>query len=39
VERDTYNRVAFRAVETRALRLEIKLQEEFATGIHEWRVR
>ncbi len=39
VERDTYNRVAFRAVETRALRLEIKLQEEFAAGIHEWRVR
>jgi DUF1680 family protein len=39
VDRDTFNRVSFRAVETRALRLEIKLQDNFATGIHEWRVR
>ncbi len=39
IERDVFNRVTFRAVETRALRLEIKLQDEFATGIHEWRIK
>jgi len=26
-------------VETRALRLEIKLQEEYSAGIHEWRIK
>lgn len=39
VEKDRFNRIAFRAVETRALRLEIRLQDDFAAGIHEWRVR
>jgi hypothetical protein len=38
-EKDRFNRIAFRSVETRALRLEIKLQDDYAAGIHEWRVR
>ncbi len=38
-EKNQYNRVTFQSVETRALRLEIKLQEEYSAGIHEWRIK
>ena len=36
--RDTYNKTAFRPVETDALRLTVKLQPDFSGGILEWRV-
>ena len=39
IEKDRYNRVTFQSVETRAMRLEIKLQEEYSAGIHEWRIK
>jgi hypothetical protein len=38
VEKDTYNRVRFRPVLTRGLRLEILLQKDFSAGVHEWKV-
>jgi DUF1680 family protein len=38
VEKDLYNRVTFRPVRTRALRLDIQLQTGFSAGILEWRV-
>jgi len=38
VEKDKYNKVKFRPVETKALRLEIQLQKDFSGGILEWRV-
>jgi len=37
-EMDCFNRVAFDAIETRALRLEVQLQPEWSGGILEWRV-
>jgi uncharacterized protein len=39
VEKDRYNTVKFAPVRTTGLRLEIRLPEEFSSGIHEWRVR
>ncbi len=35
---DRFNRVSFNPVKTAGLRLEIRLQENFSAGIHEWRV-
>ena len=39
VERDKFNRVRFQPVRTTALRLEVQLPENFAAGIHEWKVK
>ncbi|MDZ7291966.1 MAG: glycoside hydrolase family 127 protein [candidate division KSB1 bacterium] len=39
VQKDAFNKVTFETVRTRALRLEFQLQEQFAAGIHEWRVQ
>lgn len=39
VEKDKYNKVKFKPVKTTALRLEVELQPNFSTGIHEWRVK
>lgn len=39
VDKDRYIKVTFETVRTEALRLEIILQDEFAAGIHEWRVK
>lgn len=36
--RDRFNRCAFDAVETSALRLEVQLQAEYSGGILEWKV-
>jgi hypothetical protein len=36
---DKYNVTKFTLVTTGKLRLEIKLQEKWAAGLHEWRVR
>jgi DUF1680 family protein len=38
LDKDTYNRVKFRPVGTKALRLEVQLQKDFSAGILEWRV-
>ena len=35
---DRFNRTAFRAVETKALRIEVKLQPGFSGGIHQWKL-
>lgn len=39
VEKDRFNRVAFRPVTTDALRLEVTMQPEWSAGIQEWKVR
>ena len=38
VEKDMFNRVRFRPVQTQALRLEVQCQEGWAAGVHEWKV-
>jgi hypothetical protein len=38
VEKDMFNRVRFRPVQTKALRLEVQCQKDWAAGIHEWKV-
>jgi hypothetical protein len=38
LDKDTYNRVKFRPIGTKALRLEVQLQKDFSAGILEWRV-
>src|SRR5262249_9399701 len=37
-DKDKFNRLTFDAVETTAIRLEVKLEEGFSGGILEWRV-
>ncbi len=37
-EKDTFNRVRFKPVLTRGLRLEIQLQKDFSAGVLEWKV-
>jgi hypothetical protein len=39
VQKDKYDSVQFEPVKTSALRLEIQLPKENASGIHEWIVR
>jgi hypothetical protein len=39
VAKDKYNKAAFEAVETTALRLEVQLKPEFSGGILEWQVK
>jgi len=38
VEKDKFNKVTFDAVNTAALRLEAKLQQDYSAGILEWQV-
>lgn len=38
-EKDKYNVVKFEPVQTTALRIEIQLPEDHATGVHEWIVK
>ena len=38
VEKDRFNKVVFETVRTKAVRLEIRSQENWAGGIHEWKV-
>jgi len=38
VEKDTFNSVRFRPVQTTSLRLEVQLQQDFSGGILEWQV-
>ncbi len=39
VEKDRYNRVSFKPVETGALRLEVMLQPAWSAGVQEWKVK
>jgi len=39
VEKDKFNKVVFETVKTTAVRLEMQSQENFAGGIHEWRIK
>lgn len=39
IEKDKYSTVKFEPVTTTALKLEVQLPAEFATGIHEWIVK
>jgi hypothetical protein len=38
-ESDRYNVTRFTPITTDGLRLEIQLQQKWAAGVHEWRVR
>ena len=37
-EMDKFNRVTFKPVTTKALRIEVQLQPEWSGGLLEWRV-
>jgi uncharacterized protein len=37
--KDAWNTVAFKPVRTTALRLEIKLQDGWSAGVHEWKLK
>lgn len=39
ISKDKFNTVKFKSVNTTALRMEIKLPAEHATGVHEWAVK
>ncbi|MFZ5519009.1 MAG: glycoside hydrolase family 127 protein [Candidatus Zhuqueibacterota bacterium] len=39
VAKDRYNRATFDPIETKAVRLEVRLQPEFSAGVLEWRVK
>jgi len=39
IEKDKFNKVVFETIKTKALRLEIKSQPDFAGGIQEWIVK
>ena len=39
VQKDAYNKVAFRPVTTTGLRLEVTLPPQWSSGIQEWKVR
>jgi hypothetical protein len=39
VAKDAWNSVKFSPVRTKALRLEVQLQESWSAGVHEWKVK
>jgi hypothetical protein len=39
ISKDKYNGIRFEPVKTKALRIEVQLPEDFATGVHEWSVK
>ncbi len=39
VDKDRYNRTAFKPVTTSALRLEVTMQQNWSAGIQEWKVK
>jgi uncharacterized protein len=39
ITKDKYDNVKFQPVKTKALRIEVKLPENHATGMHEWIVK
>jgi hypothetical protein len=38
IQKDHWNEVSFKPVTTTALRLVVKLQKDWAAGIHEWKI-
>ena len=38
-EKDRYNKVAFKAITTTSLRLEVSMQPNWSAGIQEWKVK
>jgi hypothetical protein len=38
VDKDKFNAVTFDAIETKAIRLEVKLKENYSGGVLEWKV-
>jgi len=38
IEKDKYNEVNFEKVKTTSIRMEVKLQKDWSSGIHEWIV-
>lgn len=39
ITKDKYDTIKFEPVKTKALRVEIKLPADYATGVHEWSVK
>jgi len=39
VDKDRFNVVSFKPVETSGLRLEVTMQKEWSAGVQEWRVK
>lgn len=39
IEKDKFNRVNFDKVKTKGVRIEVKLQSNFASGIYEWVIK
>ena len=39
VDKDRFNVVTFKPVETNGLRLEVTMQKEWSAGVQEWRVK
>ena len=39
VDKDKFNRVTFKSVETSGLRLEVTMQPKFSAGLQEWKVK
>jgi hypothetical protein len=39
ITKDKYDHVTFEPVKTKALRVEVKLPDNYATGMHEWKVK
>jgi hypothetical protein len=39
ITKDEMNKVSFKPIKTKSMKLEIQLPEEFATGLYEWEVK
>jgi hypothetical protein len=39
IEKDKFNVVDFKKIKTSALRLEVTLQKDWASGVYEWIVK
>ena len=39
VSKDKYDTIKFAPVKTKALKIEVRLPDDFATGMHEWIVK
>jgi uncharacterized protein len=39
ITKDEMNKVSFKPIQTKSMKLEIQLPEEFATGLYEWEVK
>ena len=39
ITKDACDEVKFEAVSTQAIKLEVKLQKEYSSGVHEWEIK